>query len=522
MKAFPFTIGADPELNILSQGRKVDACYTLKNLLKEDPNFNKEKGLSVRNAGWFGWDGCSSTAELRPEPSNTPQGLTEHIGKIFSAFIKRISIFDMSTLSFHSSVGGHIHFQLPDKETSDTKIKNMHKIMASYYLPLMMSENKINLSLRSKMSYGKINDYHGDNRFGEGDNQVRTYEFRVPSAEWLTTPKVCTAVIAYMATIWNELLNNPKNIDKDLVYKNEKQGEALQSLLVSEYTTLTKGIFNQIRKSIKEFEYYPHYKDEIDYLFNIEKVINDKKKVNFNIVEGWKLLPENKINKRDIVSKKKFSEKALQKNLDEIGHFFNISYNSDPNCDVFSNILGQRAAAFNWKLKKDYFLFGLRKGIDTFIVKDSKDNYLAGWELIQTKGDFEVIENIFNRMRGKYDSSSNRTRPIVLDFNTGIIKRNNENSIFIGLPYDIRMKQSSSKFLKLIYSIEHDELQKKSVGQIDFPLDQNTTNQGTIWSLVNTPEPEVIMAKTNSDHEEAIKNTMSEAIETFNSSLHNL
>lgn len=512
MKEFPFTIGADPELNILSQGRKVDACYTMRNLLKNDPQFNKEDGLKVATAGYFGWDGCSSTAELRPEPANTAQGLTTNIGKLFSEFVKRISIFDMSTLSFHSSVGGHIHFQLPDMDVSSAKIKNMHKIMSSYYLPLMMSENKINLSLRERCGYGKIKDYHGDNYFGSEDDgtKVRTYEFRVPSAEWITSPQICTAVIAYMGTVWNELLNNPKNIDKDLIYKNEKQGEALQSLLLSEYTTLTKGIFNQIKKSIKTFEYYKEYKDEIDYLFNIEKVINDKKKVNYNIIDGWNLMPENKFTKRDITNKTKFTEKALQKNLDQIGSFFNISYNTDPNCDVFATILGQRAAAFNWKLKKDYFLFGLRKGIQSFIIKDSQDNYLTGTEEIKTVGDLDVTELMFNRMKSRYANSSNRARPITLDFMTGAISKNTDNSIFIGLPYELRMKQSSNEFLKLIYDIEHNELKKKSFTNLLADLPSNTSQQGTIWELVNKPEEEVVMAKENSSFEEAIARTICE------------
>lgn len=510
MKEFPFTIGADPELNILSQGRKVDACYTMKNLLNNDPQFSKEDGLKVETAGYFGWDGCSSTAELRPKPSATAQGLTANIGKLFSEFVKRISIFDMSTLSFHSSVGGHIHFQLPDIDVSSQRVKNMHKIMSSYYLPIMMSENKINLSLRERCGYGKIKDYHGDNYFGEDDNKVRTYEFRVPSAEWITSPQICTAVIAFMGTVWNEILNNPKNINKNLIYKNEKQGEALQSLLLSEYTTLTKEIFNQIKKSIKTFEYYKEYKNEIDYLFNIEKVINDKKKVNYNIVDGWNLMPENKFTKRDITNKAKFTEKALQKNLDEIGAFFNISYNTDPNCNIFATILGQRAAAFNWKLKKDYFLFGLRKGIQSFIIKDSQDNYLAGSEEIKTIGDLDVTEIIFNKMKSRYANSSNRSRPITLDFMTGAISKNTDNSIFIGLPYELRMKQSTNEFLKLIYDIENDTLKKKSFTDLLASLASNTSQQGTIWELVNKPEEEVVMAKENSSFEEQVARTIAE------------
>src|SRR5574343_48392 len=154
MKKFNFTIGADPEFNVVSQGRKVDARYTMCKLLEKDGKFNSNTGLIVEGAGNIGWDGCSSTGELRPDPSNYPKGLAENIGKLFEEYANKINLFDLSTLSFYSSVGGHIHFQLPDTNVNDAKLRKMHRQLASFYLPIMMSENKINLELRNKGGYG--------------------------------------------------------------------------------------------------------------------------------------------------------------------------------------------------------------------------------------------------------------------------------------------------------------------------------------------------------------------------------
>lgn len=468
MKNFPFTIGADPEFNVVSQGRKVDACYTMQKLLEKDPTFNRNNGLDVEGAGNIGWDGCSSTGELRPSPSSNAKGLTENIGKLFAEYVKRINLFDLSTLSFYSSVGGHIHFQLPNTDISDTKIKNLHRQMASFYLPIMMSENKINLELRTKGGYGSLNDFHGDNYFDgpDGEDSVRTYEFRTPSAEWITTPKIAEATIAYLGTVWNEMINHPKNIKKcsDIIYKNDKQGTALQDLLMSDYTTLTRAMFKDIKKHVQTFEFYPEYKEQIDYIFNPEKVMSDKKKVGYNIIEGWNLVQKNKFTKRDLRSKKKFNERAMSIDLDNTRSLINISYNTDPQCDVFANDISNKAAAFKWKLNKTYFLFGLRKGVNEIMAADMAGNIYSGLDKLKTQNDLVAFRDLFNRMNGRFHNNNGRSA-LRLDFNTGELVKEDVNTIIVGIPYELRMKRDTTPIIDFIYDIENGT--KK-------PVDRNT------------------------------------------------
>ena len=55
----------------------------------------------------------------------------------------------------------------------------------------MISENKTNLNLRIKQHYGELNDFRIDKHFNYKDGTDGfTFEFRCPSAEWLTTPKI--------------------------------------------------------------------------------------------------------------------------------------------------------------------------------------------------------------------------------------------------------------------------------------------------------------------------------------------
>lgn len=492
MRNFPFTIGADPEFNVVSQGRKVDAQYTMRKLLEKDSKFDSDIGLELGAAGNIGWDGNSSTGEMRPSPANNAKELAENIGKLFKGYAERINLFDLSTLSFYSSVGGHLHFQLPKTDVSDTIIRKYHKQLASFYMPIMMSENKINLELRTRGGYGGINDFHGDNFFGRGDSRVRTYEFRTPSAEWITTPKVAEATIAYLGTVWNEIINHPRNIAKcnDMIFKTEKQGVALQELMMSEYTLLTQGIFNDIKKNIKTFEFYKDYKDQIDYILNPEKVMKDKMNVNYNIIEGWGLDAKKDFTKRDLNSDKKFQERAKDIDLDTHRTLINITYNSDPQCEMFANEISSRAAAFKWKLKKTYFLFGLRKDIGTVIATDMASGIYAGAIKVQTHQDKDTFITLFQRMGNKFRSNNSRG-PIRLDFNTGKLIKEDADTILIGIPYELRMARNIDPIISLIYDIENGTTKPKPYSE----MQTTDTENGELYSIMNRTVPEVAFAQ---------------------------
>jgi hypothetical protein len=445
---FGFTIGADPEFNLLLQDNRVSAEEVFSSLLEGLPS--RSMGFETPG-GEFGWDGCNETGEIRPKYAKNPAELVDNIGKIFKAVSKQLSLFDLSTLSLHGSVGGHIHFSLPSNSTNNGKVNLIHKRLASFYLPLMSGDNKMNLNVRLKSGYGKLNDSRADSK-----NGIAVYEFRTPSAEWLTTPKIAMATMAFLGTVYNEIINHPRAFAKynDLIFKTEKQGSALQELLLADYPALSKGIIEQIKKYIKKFEFYPMYKNEINYILNPERVLADKKAVSYNIMQGWKLQkPSNLPNAQKVLAKKIV---PINKKLDieELSGFVNFTINGDSNVETFAKELSKRIVAFNWKLNHQYFFFGLRKGIKSLMAVDANLHFLAGQERLKTQDDLESMKEILIKMQSRYRSAFKNYNNMI-NLRTGELAKDTQIPIvMIGIPYEDRQELNFKPFLKLVHSIE--------------------------------------------------------------------
>lgn len=522
-KEFKFKIGADPEFNLTMQNRKIDAHQTLNFALKGKRNFKKadnEMGFSLEGFGEIGWDGSDTTAEIRPKAANTPQKVVNNIAMILKESSKHINLFDISTLSEFSPIGGHIHFEVP-KETKWKKDKenSIHRKMSSFYLPILLSENKTNLNLRIRQGYGSLKDYRIEKKFEYEDGAPGyTYEFRCPSAEWMTTPKLAESTMAYMAVVYHEVINKPNSFKKysDVIYKSDKQGDALQTLAIMEFNLLTKQIMSRIKKYIKGFEMYEFYKNEIEYLFQPEKILKDKMKAGYNVSLGWDLNKHNPAPKKTEIlsSKKKFQQITKNSNLDEIKKVMNIHSNDDTNVVLFAEALKDRVSAFNWKLKNNYFIFGIRKGINSIVAKNLMDDYLAGKEIIKTEMDMQAMDDLFGRMKNKFsinNSNFNNTQQITIDFKTGKPKNTKETSVIIGLPYEMRTKEDIKPFLELIWNIEKGKTSltkvvNKQEGLINDVNDLE--NRGEIYKILNKqaqePSEVVVFAREQANHVNAM------------------
>lgn len=512
-KEFKFKIGADPEFNLIMQNRKVDARQTMQFILSQKRNLKKtndDMGYDIKNFGNIGWDGMNETAEIRPKPSNTPQGLINNLAGILKETGKHLNLFDMSTISEFGPIGGHIHFEVPKEENwSDQKRNALHRKMASFYLPVLISENKINLNLRIRQGYGSLKDNRLQKLFKHSDGtDGYTYEFRCPSAEWMTTPKIALATISYLAVIYHEILNKPKSFAKysDVIYKSDKQGDALQTLAIMEFSLLTKQIMNKIKKYIKNFEMYDSYKAEINYLFNSQKVLKDKGKVDYNINIGWNSAQNAQTAKKHEIlsSKKKFQKLTKEKNLDELKKIMNVHFNDDTNVVLFAETFKDRVAAFNWKLKNNYFIFGMRKGINQIVAKNLMGDFLAGKETIKTRLDLASINDLFLRMQNKFNSNTSCSANTAIDFKTGKPKNQKMTLILIGLPYETRIAENTKSFLELIWNIEKEKTQNMIISGKEEQLLDDTSlppeQQGEIHQILThtAPQPPVIYARESS------------------------
>lgn len=522
---FNFKLGSDPEFSFVLQGRRVSACELLNANINKNSEFkNEEKGFSCIG-GEIGWDGSDSTAELRPSPSNSVTEITSNIKMLLTELHRKLPTFDLSVLSTFAPVGGHVHFQVTEEmHNCLQKMQLLHKKISSFFIPVMLSENKINLRIRTgaqsynNKPYGTLVDFHTDNAYELPNGKTEyTYEFRTPSAEWLTTEKICRATFAYLGTIYNEILNRPQNFARflGLVYKNNEQAKSLHQLIITDYTGITDSLFNQIKKAVKTFELYPEFKEEIDYIFNPKKVMSDKKKANYNIVQGWQLGKAARVKKlslKNILSDKKFRALANCSDLDKMASLINITYNDDINVETFVRTLAERASAFNWKLKNNYFIFGLKKGIGTQLVFNEKEEILFGKEIIKTESDRMALKELIKKITVKF--MRNQTKHI--NMLTGDVEAT--CITIIGLPYEIRLTKNTKEFLKLIYQLEEGSLNPQNIDSLfkDLPddLDLPEEERGTLYKYVFNIKTEpavglegIVYDDVSQGHNIAVRNT---------------
>ena len=530
-KKFGFKIGTDPEFVLTMQGRKVDARQTMELMMNKKGLEIGNSGFKIKEFGNIGWDGASSTGEIRPTADSDPKQIVNNIAGLFTEFTKHVKICDISTISEFSSVGGHIHLEVPKGERWSTEKKNIiHRRLASFYLPILIAENKTNLNLRLKQGYGSIKDQRVEEKFRYEDGAPGyTFEFRCPSAEWLTTPKIAEATLAYFGVVYHEILNHPKSFSKfnDIIYKSDKQGDALQTLAIMEFDLLTNSILAKAKKYIRTFEMYPEYKEEIEYIFNPKQVIKDKQKADYNIAIGWKLIEKTIPKKSEILSsKKKIQNIAKEQDFDVLKKVMNIHYNDDTNVAMFAENLKDRVAAFNWKLKNNYFIFGMRKGINNITAKNLKGDYLTGDKDIKTISDKVAMDRLFAKMNDKFQNTGDITRGATIDFTTGKPKDMRETGIVIGIPYDTRIKEDVKTFLNFIWSLEKGEIVKES-GKDIIPLVDDSElpkeQKGEIYNILSrtTEQTQQIVLDGGSNslrsHERALESLMFEALNNNNS-----
>ena len=502
-KNFPFTMGADPEFNIVMQNKRIHAQnFLVSTIGKKNKQCSNQMGFDIGEAGSLGWDGCSSTAEIRPSPSTSPIKLAENIGEIFEAIAEHSQLFELSTLSNLAAVGGHIHLSLPEEIASNTqKVRNLDKILSSFYIPLLLGEDAVNLRVRRKSGYGDIKAHRTQ---GVG-NGVVTFEFRTPSAEWLTTPKVCSSTLAYIGTIYNEIINHPENVRaaKEILITSNKQADALQDLSLSNFVFLTKAILTKIKKHIKTFEFYSTYKKEIDFMLSPERVLKEKQSVNFNILEGWNLYKKVEFNKRDFLGKKKIAELAKTINLEEFSQALSIQYNDDDFVSAFARDLKYRMVAFNWKPKNEYFIYGLRKGFPEMIAINKNLEFLTGKDSIKIQYDYDKIKDIFAKMNSRfYTKNSGQTEP-----------ENEEEGkkfILIGIPSDQRLAQDTKEFMKLIYELENEKKQKpEKIDLTNLPAE----GESVIYNAYNEQEVNIPILENSLSQESTLQEAINEVAE---------
>lgn len=467
---FPFTIGADPELNIVTREKKVNAQKLLMKLYKEDHDMtDNDDGFVIRTNnkkfGSIGWDGHPETAEIRPEPSKSPYEVVENIKHIMTSLSEKIKLFDLNTLSEHGAIGGHIHLGIRNLLDSSNRRNEFHRKLASFYLPILQSQNLVNIQTRMAGGiYGDINDFRVENE---------TYEFRTPTAEWLITPDIAVATLTYIATVAHEIINHPRNFNKakEVISSNRRQNKNAQDFILSGHPLFCRELTKEVKKHIKTFEFYEPYKKEIDFVLSNQRIVNEKKKAEYLVNKGWSIFEIKSPTKRDLLNEKKCNESTSKINIDIFKNFTDIYYNDDEGVAGFASAIQKRIIGYNWKMNHTYFLFGLRKQIPGFSVYDFNHDLIYHDPKITNAMDVDKLKQIHNNMIDKfYDRLCNNSNSMSRNY----INKFPEKYLVVGIPYDLRLEQNTKPFIELVHALEKGTLKKKEITTTTQTQDQSS------------------------------------------------
>jgi len=450
---FNFTMGADPEFNLTLFDRRLHAEQTINATIRDThPYGDSEMGYMIKKAGEIGWDGCSATAELRPRPSSDPYKVAKNIGDIIKATHKSLPYLDMIATNELAPVGGHIHMTLgPQYGIDGTQIKTAIDYLNILFLPIMMSENKISEKIRlHNEHYGQLGDHRVDTiETRQGDKHK--IEYRTPNAEWIISPKICRATMAYIAVCWNAIMNKPEKIKQleTMIIPSAKDQKTIQKLILNDNQDLQKDVLKKIRKFVFSLPEYQNYKQDINYILQPKKVIKDKEKHHFNLVLGWNLTKKKQLTASIVKRAEKLAEEGMEKlNIDfEEDEIEMVPHNKDHNCESFATKLGALMATQHIFKRHEYFIFGLKNGIESPIVMNQDKNFFKGLEQCETINDYNTIKDTFFRML----SRAQERNAILNNLNS-----KNKQLLLIGLPYKMRLRNQFKNFLSLIKDLEYE------------------------------------------------------------------
>ena len=537
----PFKIGADPEFLMFYNNKILNAKSTFKSIYAKhttdtssQQQIDKTMGYKVGHHGNVGWDGLDQTAELRPTAETNIDTLINHIKELLKSIHQTLPFADLTTLSIGNPIGGHIHIDISDTpEINDQDQRKIRKLIATFLLPIITTDHKICASIRTNANssnYGQIDDIRIQ-ELPDTNPTVTTLEIRGPSAEWLTTPKIAKATLAYIGTMWYEIKTNQNTLLKHkTTIKNKLQTESLQQIILSGYKPLVQTAVSQIGQLIKTFALYPQFKKEIDFILDTDAVYKEKETAGWNIATGWGFNTYTKQpTQREILSDKKTKTELKKTNIDIITQNTHVTYSDDRHVNIFADALNERITAFQWKLKHEYILFGLKKDTMGYLAapclqftgKKTQKTHTGFYELPKERN----IEELITTLQNMYQRTQNHNKPLINPKN-GQIKTRTQEIIGIGIPYDIRIDKNIKSLLKLVWHIEKNTLKLKQENEFHTSTNKQPNTQPTLTddeinilgrtSPPNIPNKTKDMQRIIDTEEEDIEPTINTNIPTPN------
>jgi hypothetical protein len=176
VKKLTVSMGADPELEVLKNGKVINAQAVID---CDNHHLTTEIGL----------DGQQAQLEFRPKPGN-PREVTKNIRKLVKEFSIKYPDFDLSDSGNHYPLGGHIHVGVG------------HEIMPSSELRMILDDfvgrPTIDMSGDARSSYKKL---------GAVREQNHGFEYRSTPAAVFQNPAIAYIVLKLVKNLCEKYLN---------------------------------------------------------------------------------------------------------------------------------------------------------------------------------------------------------------------------------------------------------------------------------------------------------------------------
>lgn len=162
-KQVKVTLGTDPEFELVADSGEILNC-------SDDGIIDRV--LMPNGQGRIGKDGSGAQREIRPEPSDTPEGLVANIDKLIDAATDE----KWSLRGERFSLGGHIHIGGIEESIDYINILD-------YFLEPL---SEFNSNARKNSRYGKPGDWRP---------QPYGVEYRTPPPAWLATKRLAVVTL---------------------------------------------------------------------------------------------------------------------------------------------------------------------------------------------------------------------------------------------------------------------------------------------------------------------------------------
>lgn len=443
-KGLGFYLGADPEFNVEFFGKEQHAKAVLDDFNGRD---------IVNDGGNLGWDGHASTGEVRPKAATSPEGVVANLKLLFSEYTKKVPLADLTTLSKREPIGGHIHLDLWDDYDNEA---NVGPFLDTFHAPVLFGENSEAVGRRWNGGYGRFSDI----RFDEKSHHT-TCEYRVPTAEWITSEKLALSVLAYFAVVWHEYRktygqesktgNGPlydKLTKKHLLCTASSGRMSLMKDLVRSNLPVKKEEFlKPLKELVEEFELYPQYKEQVDYVFNFEQVLKDKEAIGYSVTKGWGLeRAAGEAMKKDILKVSRSNEICANEDMEKSMKYIHVSVGSEFGLASMADVLKKTIAANKWKTPSAVHLYGIRKGIDEYIVS------------MRRPSDGKLVYSFV-----RFDDQDPKVNPDLKSLAERMV-RSTDGELSIGVPYGDRMKDRVKRLIEVVYEAECGAIRTELMG----------------------------------------------------------